>query len=234
MHYTTIIFDMDGTIVDTEGIWVQATCVLLSRRGITVTPELTETINERVRGLHLIAICTELKYMFNLEDDVASLAREEEELAHSLYASHITFIEGFAQFHAQLKALNIKCAIATNATDSAIKKTNELLALDTFFGEHIYGVSRVFGKTKPAPDIFLYAAAQLGSDPSECIVIEDSAYGITAAKTAGMLCVGMNSCNNPLYTQQADLVVKNFTELDAQKLCNAPFAQTSLRQAHRP
>lgn len=210
---------MDGTIVDTETLWVEATRQLLTRRGINVTPALQNDINLRVRGLHINVICSELKSMFKLTDTIETLAREEEDLAHGLYDTHLAFIEGFQAFHAQLQELNIKCAIATNATDAAIVKTNSILKLQTFFGDHIYGVSSVNNIHKPAPDIFLHAARQLESHPSECIVIEDSRHGIAAAKAAGMFCIGINNTGITEFTQAADIIVKNFLELNAQKLC---------------
>ncbi len=158
---STIIFDMDGTIVNTEPLWVEATRQLLTRRNIPVTKQLQQEINLRVRGLSSPHSMLMLKTMFDLKEDINTLVQEEMALAHSLYDNNLAFMNGFEQFHADLKSDNIKCAIATNANDTAIAKTNRLLQLDRFFGTHIYGISSVDSISKPAPDIFLYAAQQL-------------------------------------------------------------------------
>ncbi len=217
---SAVIFDMDGTIVNTEPLWVEATRLLLTRRNVAVTKQLQQEINLRVRGLSVPNIMLTLKNMFNLEEEVSALVQEETQLAHSLYETNLAFMDGFEQFHAELKANNIKCAIATNGSDAAIAKTDRILQLERFFGEHIYGISSVQGVSKPSPDIFLYAAQQLEADPSQCVVIEDSPPGIQAAKAARMYCVGINGTGSSEFTQGANHVVKNFHELNVQTLGN--------------
>ena len=220
---------MDGTIVNTEPLWIEATRQLLLRRNIFVTSKIQHQINMRVRGLNIYDCMLAIKMMFKLKDDVVTLAREETQLAHDLYETHLAFMDGFEQFHQSLKKFNIKHAIATNASDAGMAQVNKILQLDRFFGTHIYGISAVNGVSKPAPDIFLYAAQQLGSDPFECIVIEDSIHGIKAAKTAGMYCIGIDKTDDSAFTRGADLVVKNFHELDVQILCNDYLAVASLK-----
>lgn len=223
MKYTTIIFDMDGTIIDSESLWIEAIFILLLERDIKVTEELRHTINSRVRGMHVTDMCAEVKKICSLQDSVSALVDELEEHVFDMYPDNIQFIKGFLEFFAELKKLGIKTAIATNATDEAIKLTNDILHLDALFGQHIYGISSVNGIKKPAPDLFLYAAKQLDAKPSECIVFEDSRLGIQGAKAAGMYCVGINDTPFQELTAQADRVVPNFIGLNAQRLLNRDF-----------
>lgn len=219
MKYTSIIFDMDGTIVDTEAIWIEAIYILLLERDVVLTDALKDEINILNCGLHVTDMCKQIKKMCSLTDSVADLVHELEERVYQMYENNVRFIPGFMEFFAQLKELGIKTAIATNATDEALELTNRILKLYTLFGSHMYAISRVAGAKKPAPDIFLYAAQQLKSKPSECIVFEDSRYGVAAAKAAGMYCIGINDSDLPELTAQADRVIPNFIGLDAKKLC---------------
>ncbi|HJM69205.1 MAG TPA: HAD family phosphatase [Candidatus Babeliales bacterium] len=71
---------------------------------------------------------------------------------------------------------------------------------------------------KPKPDVYFYAAKQIDIDPSRCIAIEDSASGIKAAKAAGMDCVGINTGGNPKFTQEADIQIDTFDEINLEKI----------------
>jgi beta-phosphoglucomutase-like phosphatase (HAD superfamily) len=73
-------------------------------------------------------------------------------------------------------------------------------------------------RSKPAPDIFIKASAQLQLPPHECLVIEDAASGVKAAKTAGMKCIAITTTHTADQLQHADLVIDSFEELDFLKL----------------
>jgi len=108
---------------------------------------------------------------------------------------------------------NLKVAIATNADDHTLEASMAKLKLDELFGEHIYNITHVNNKHKPAPDLYLHAAAQLGLDPKECIAIEDSFHGIRAAVTAGMFCVGINISKNIDYLRESHLIIEHYDEI---------------------
>ncbi len=111
--------------------------------------------------------------------------------------------------------------IATNANDATLAITQQCLLLNSFFDNHVYGISCVNNVGKPNPAIYLHAAHQLGIDPHECIAIEDSANGIRAAQQAGMFCIGITTSGNPYQTEKAHLVVDSYKEIPLKELISA-------------
>ena len=118
------------------------------------------------------------------------------------------------EFHAQARSLGLKIGLATNADDPTLHLTNKLLNLEQFFGMHMYNITHVNFVGKPDPKIYLHTAQQLEVDPTECFVVEDSAHGIKAAKGAGMYCIGINSSGKPEQTQEADLIINGYHEIE--------------------
>jgi len=214
MGYKAIIFDMDGTIIDTEKLWKEATHKLMERKGIDYTHELKEVLQKEIHGLALHRSCGVIKELMKLEDSLEDLITEKSNIAYSLYKDGIRFIDGFQDFHRTLSAKNIKNGVATNADDMTVLLSDQALNLRSYFGEHIYGISCVNNVCKPDPAIYLHAAEKLGVQPSECIAIEDSAHGINAAQRAGMFCIGINTSRNLDQIKHADHVIEGYEGLD--------------------
>jgi beta-phosphoglucomutase-like phosphatase (HAD superfamily) len=218
MKYTAVIFDMDGTIVNTENIWFLATKKLIEDKGVIYTPQLHEELTPKIHGLALHQSCRIIKEMVHLEDHVDELIAEKSRIALSLYRDGISFIEGFPDFHRTVVGRELKHGIATNADDATVAITDEQLNLRGFFGDHIYGISCVNNVHKPNPAIYLHAASKLGVDPRDCIAIEDSAHGVKAAKAAGMYCIGINTAKNPHQLKEADSLVDAYVEINLEIL----------------
>ncbi len=220
MKYKSIIFDLDGTIIDTNHIWNKATYDLITSRGVTLTPEIQEELSRELKGVAIHNSCAIIKNKFYLDHPVEELITEKKKRANDLYIAGLQFIAGFENFHKRAKSHNLHVGVATNAENHTLNTAINQLNLRHFFGDHIYNFTFVNNVPKPAPDVYLFTAKQLGVDPSECIVIEDAPHGIEAANKAGMFCIGINSGGKPEELKEAKFVVDHYDEIDLPRLLN--------------
>jgi len=192
-----IIFDMDGTIIDTERAWRQATKDVLVTRGFSSFDDKQTMVLASLSGIGLLEAAKVIKKAFDLNDSIETLAMDTKRAAHNFFENELDFIEGFEAFHKKLQHNMIPTSIATNADQASLTLLNNKLNLHRFFGQNLYSIETVGNKAKPNPDIFLHAAKQLQVEPHECVVFEDSLFGFQAAQKAGMKCIAIkNSINH--------------------------------------
>ncbi len=218
MNRKAIIFDLDGTIIDTSWIWKKVTRDLVTSRGIECNDQLADELENELCGLELNAACAILKKTTGITDSIPVLVAEKKQRACELYEQHVSFIPGFETFHQTLVSHGLKSGIATNSDTTSLKQVNNKLNLERFFGNHIYSIADVNFCFKPDPAVYLHAAQKLGISPENCIAIEDSKHGVTAAKKAGMFCIGINSGGFPELISHADIIVDHYQEIDLQSL----------------
>jgi len=207
-----VIFDMDGVIIDSEPVYFEIDKQMFEELNIAVSFEE-----------HCSYVGTSSQNMWNaiitkhgVAEQPAELMRKE----YSLYLEHLANakdlqpIDGVVELIHELYKDNFKLVLASSSQMASIDIVLNKFKLDELFIAKVSGSE--LAHSKPHPEIFLRSARLIKSDPSECIVIEDSKNGVTAAKAAGMKCIGFlnpNSGNQDL--KNADLVIHSFGELNA-------------------
>ena len=216
---SAVIFDMDGLLIDTEPAWRTAMRAVFREVGVEITDaELLDTTGQlfadaltdwRLPGgpLHSVALAVTDEELMSRATDVVV----------AQVATCGAPMPGVSALLTRLRDLDLKLAIASSSPPRMIDTVCERLGL-TDIAVRCSGVDE--SRAKPAPDLFLTAAAQLGVAPEHCLVLEDSPRGVTAAKGAGMWCIAVPDpllVGHPGY-EAADLVVRSLAELDSDAL----------------
>jgi beta-phosphoglucomutase len=211
MPVKAILFDLEGTIIDTEKLWDECAVEFLGRHGHTYDKSATKHL---MMGRTLEQGAVILREHHGFTGNPRELAQERREIFGQLLSKDVAFIPGFEAFFDSLGG-TYKVAIATSMERPFLAKTQKHLHLERFFSHHIYSIADIGFIAKPHPDIFLYAAAQLGTAPKDCLVIEDAPNGVLAAKAAGMYCVAIttSTTRERLISAGADQVVDRYEEI---------------------
>ncbi|MBP3599544.1 MAG: HAD family phosphatase [Clostridia bacterium] len=176
------IFDMDGTLLDTQQIYIPAWEDSGAKQGIKGV------------GEHISNVCgmNEAGWTSYLETHFPTLdiqAFKQNVLEYISENGVIRLKEGALELLDFLKSKNIKMAVASGASTESIIRNLKEVGVFNYFGAFAGSLDVENGK--PAPDVFLLAAKRLGVAPEECFVFEDSANGIKAGYRAGMKCIGV-------------------------------------------
>lgn len=166
-----------------------------------------------------VPVMETIKRVFGNNHDEAglnALLNEKEGFYREIYAPHVGPVNGLVDFLSGLKNAGIKMAMATSATVEDIDFILNRVPIRGDFDVIIN--STMVSLPKPNPDIFLKAAEKLGMPPEKCVVFEDSLAGIKAANSAGMKVVGITTGHTADELHAVDLVIDDYTGLDANKL----------------
>ncbi|MBC2681552.1 phosphoribosyl-ATP diphosphatase [Corynebacterium sp. 4HC-13] len=218
-----ILWDMDGTLVNTEHLWGQATYGMARAMGRELTPEVrAETIGGTMPGT--IRICARFAGLPIDDAMIATWTLWMRETMCELLSAGISFRPQVPQLLAEAQAAGIPMALVTNTTryltDVALTSMEKVIGKNAF-AFTLCGDEVCAGK--PSPEIYLEASRRLGFSPDECLVIEDSGNGMRAAHAAGCRVLGVPVEENTvvpesvttlsdLYPQHTDLT--NFTVAD--------------------
>lgn len=209
-RFNTVIFDMDGVIIDSERLYDIADAEVLRRRNIEFN---RENFVSRAMGKSFVESTRLFMEVFGVSGELESVMNERRTVLLETYASDLTFIDGFLGFYKELTRNGTLSCVATACEDKTLYAVDQKLGLTQLFGKNIYKLSDVGNKSKPDPAIFLYAAERMGSAPNRCAVIEDSPNGVLAGKNAGMYCIGLTSTHKKAELMDADMIVDSFQEI---------------------
>jgi HAD superfamily hydrolase (TIGR01509 family) len=185
--YEAVVFDCDGTLVDSMPAHFEAWCEALSLHGAKGV--LKEDVFYAMGGRPTKDIVVELNDEYGLKLDPASVALSKREAFLKKLGS-VTLIDEVADFARSLRG-RVPMAIATGGSRYVIEKTLQAVGISDWFDEVVTADEVRIGK--PAPDIFLMAAKLLGVSPVKCLALDDAPAGIMAAQCAGMTVVAVPS-----------------------------------------
>ncbi len=184
-HPGLVIFDCDGVLVDSERISVRVGVDVLAEHGWHLTQE---DFAARFVG------CSAAEFERGIAEHLgADLAREWDDRYsdrfREAFESELEAVHGVVDVLEALTAHGVPTCVASNSHHRHIEHVLELAGLREQLAGRVFSAHDV-GAGKPAPDLFLHAARTLGTDPEDCVVIEDSPFGAMAARAAGMRCYG--------------------------------------------
>ena len=201
---------MDGVIIDSEPIHQQLEFEMFAELGL----HISEEEHKDYIGTSAIDMWTKIGERHNLTKSPKELLLYgRKKYWKSLDEGKVPLVEGALDLIKIFHENKFLIQVASSATRPTVDKVLEHFSLEKYFKYRIGGDE--VSKSKPEPEIFLKAAQQSGSDPENCLVIEDSGNGVTAAKSAGMFCIGYeNSGTGKQNLAHADVLVKNLNEID--------------------
>ncbi|MFI5619718.1 HAD family hydrolase [Streptomyces sp. NPDC051567] len=189
MGYELVIFDNDGVLVDSEPISNTILSGYLTELGHPTTYEdsLRDYMGAAVHRVHDLVH----------ERTGQRLPEEFDQVLHdrvfAAFERELRPVDGVTEVLAELSAQGIPYCLASSGSHERIRVGHRSAGLGEWFEEEWIFSSEDVGKGKPAPDLFLHAAREMGVEPGRCVVVEDSRLGVQAARAAGMDVLGFTA-----------------------------------------
>ena len=205
------IFDMDGTLIDSTGIWHEIDKAFFAKRGMELPKDYAQHIVHL--GLTRAAIYT--KETYHLEDSVEDIMKEWHDMSLDMYKYHVPLKDGALELLKLFKDNGVKMAIATANDEPLYRPCIERLGIDDYFDE-IADVNTA-KEGKQSAKIYLDLANKLGFEPQNTLVLEDMPTCVKTAFKSGFITVAVYDNASKAYDQEkkdnSALFINNFNEL---------------------
>ncbi|OHD18550.1 MAG: hypothetical protein A2087_05215 [Spirochaetes bacterium GWD1_61_31] len=220
-----MIFDLDGTLLDSEPTYHLADQAFLAAHGLVMPAAFWES----VPGMGSRNFLTMLQSKHGLVGNIDQLLSEKNEIFRSMASQTMRFFPETVRFLEEAKAAGLKTAIASGSSPEIIRNSLLWAGLSVDCVDMMASADEV-PAGKPAPDVFLETCRRLGQHPRNCLVVEDSRAGVLAAKAAGIICValpGQPLSNADVIYNQAEILYQHgmasFTSQSLWKLLDVFF-----------
>jgi len=202
-----VIFDMDGLLVDSEPVWQEVEDGLLTRRGYQLDAE----VRSGLIGMRMADFWGAMVSEYQIPEAPETLIREVTDNMVAAIPGHVDQRPGAQELLDFLHGRGVPCAIASSSPMAIIQAVVESEGWHGFFAAFVSGDQVPNGK--PAPDIYLEAARQLGANPADCLSLEDSRNGARAAVAAGTVCYAVPDLSHGHPDQFAEITPHVFVSL---------------------
>jgi HAD superfamily hydrolase (TIGR01509 family) len=209
---SAVIFDLDGVLADSEPWWNQIDAKLLAEYGVKYCGEY----HQNVVGVSYRFAVEFYKRAFGLSVPTEEMMRRRGEIATEFFANRVGLFPHVKEVLEELQQMKLHLAVATSSVSASARPFLDRHQLTGFFEVIVTGEEVERGK--PAPDIYLCAAEQLGISSDACLVVEDALSGVGAAKAAKMRVAAIPDrrfVDPREYEKQADYVLGSLGELPA-------------------
>lgn len=210
-NFKGVIFDLDGTLVDSHWVWSQIDIDFLGERGFAVP----ENYGKAVSAMDFRQAAVYTKELFSLPESIQEITKQWRDMAIWHYANDIEPVKGAPEFVRKLHSKGVKIALATASSRELYEPVLKRCGIYDCFD--FFATTEQVERGKGFPDIYLFAARGLGLSCKDCAVFEDIIEGINAAKTGGFTVFARL---NPHYTPDRERIIcaahksfESFTEL---------------------